>query len=219
MKEIIQALESRIKSPLSGYFAIAFMLCNWRELFFLLADKGTAIERIEYFTNNTSHETLLWYPLLVSIIYTLAYPWLNLAFLYLCRKPTDLRNTLQANSEHKLLVEKNKLESLRSEYLATAEKSLIDQAKRDLEIERIEDESIKQNVQSSIDSLRNTSPSSLVESEVKFKPNDLNELFAIADRYRQRAMDANNPFESDKWIERAEEIEQKAHKIAVSTNA
>ncbi|MDH5919033.1 hypothetical protein [Vibrio splendidus] len=219
MKEIIQALESRIKSPLSGYFSIAFMLCNWRELFFLLADKGTAIERIEYFTNNTSHETLLWYPLLVSIIYTIAYPWLNLAFLYLCRKPTDLRNTLQANSEHKLLVEKNKLESLRSEYLATAEKSLIDQAKRDLEIERIEDESIKQNVQSSIDSLRNTSPSSLVESEVKFKPNDLNELFAIADRYRQRAMDANSPFESDKWIERAEEIEQKAHKIAVSTNA
>ncbi len=100
MKELLQALESRIRSPFMGYFTLAFFVINWKEVFFLLADKGEAAARITYFQSNTDMLSILLYPILVGAVFALAYPWINFSFLYLCQTPTDLRNELQANSEH-----------------------------------------------------------------------------------------------------------------------
>jgi len=106
MKEILQALESRIKSPVIGYFTLAILIFNWQEFFFLFADKGSAADHITYFIENSSSSSLFWYPVLSAITYTLVYPWISLVFLHTCSKPTDLKNNLQATSEHRLLVEK-----------------------------------------------------------------------------------------------------------------
>jgi hypothetical protein len=214
MKEILQALESRIKSPVIGYFTLSILIFNWQETFFLFADKGAAADRISYFVEKTSSASLFWYPSLLAVIYTLAYPWVNLAFLYLCRKPTDLKNNLQASSEHKLLIEKNKLESLRSEYLETAETSIIAQAKRDIEIEQIDNEELKDNVRSSIQNIRTENVAeNLRENEIDTSYDDPNELLKLADSYRARSIDANYPVDRDKWAKRAGEIEDKAHQM------
>lgn len=218
MKEIIQALESRIKSPIVGYFTLSFLLYNWQEIFFLLVDKSSAAERIKYFLDNTSQSNLLWYPLLFATVYTLLYPWINLVFLYLCRKPTDIKNSLQAKSEHKLLVEKNELENIRSKYLATTEQSIIEQAKRDLEINKIEDQELKDSVKSTVGSLRSNQAISIENQAANHKLESPEELFKMADQYRQRAQKSSLT-DATKWQIRATALEEKAHVIVSGENA
>lgn len=213
MKEIIQALESRIKSPVIGYFTLAILLINWQEIFYLFADKGTAKQRIDFFVTNTSRDTLLWYPLAYAVSYTIIYPWINLIFLYLCRKPNDLKNNLQATSEHKLLIEKNKLENVRSEFLATAETSIIEQAKRDLEISKIEDQELKRSVQANVESLRKDESSKMIPERSKYVLEDPQELFKTAKEYREKAGSAHSASDRERWSKRALELEEKAHTI------
>jgi len=213
MKEILQALESRIKSPVIGYFTIAVILFNWQEFFYLFADKGEAETRIIYFVDNTSTKSLLWYPALSASIYTLTYPWINLVFLYLCRNPTDLKNNIQASTEHKLLIQKTKLEQIRADYLATAEAAVIDQAKRDVEVENIADETVKENVRANIESLRQEKKTKDNKNNNKENYSTPDELFDIADSYKERARQSRSESDAFKWVQRAEEIEEKAHKI------
>ena len=74
MKDLIEEIDSRIKSPLFGYFFVALLAINWEVLFFLLADKSGAVERIAYFNKNADIYTLILYPFIFTIIYAIAYP-------------------------------------------------------------------------------------------------------------------------------------------------
>ena len=51
MKEIIDEIESRIKNPFFGYFALSLIAVNWKELFYLVSGKSSVIERIAFFNN------------------------------------------------------------------------------------------------------------------------------------------------------------------------
>jgi len=82
MREIFEALGSRIKSPLFGYAAIAFVAINWRSLFYLMAAKVTAVERIKYFENNTTFYSLILLPIVFATIGAIIYPWINALFLF-----------------------------------------------------------------------------------------------------------------------------------------
>ena len=74
--------------------------------------------------------------------------------MFLSRKPTDMKNSLQALSENNLLIKKEELERSRSKLLEEAEKELIERAKRDAELEDIENEDIREKLQSEIEELR-----------------------------------------------------------------
>lgn len=210
MKEIIQAVEARIKGPVMGYFGIAVLIFNWQELFFLIVDNGDAASRIKYFVDNTSVKSLLYVPLASAVIYTIVYPWVSVVFLYICQKPTDLINALQAKSEHKTLTVRNDLEKLRAESLAIQEQSIIESAKRDQQIEEIEDEALKENVKSNIQAVREKENK---KSSLPYQLNDPDKLLATADGYRERARNTNNFLDRDEWLDRAKELERKAHQI------
>lgn len=154
MKEIIEAFAARIKSPVFGYFILAWLAINWKPLFFLFFDLNQIDERIELFEKLTSIYTLAVLPFVVAAVAAVLYPWVNYTFLWICRKPTDLRNSIQAESEHKLLLKKKQLEETRSLILATRERELIDRAKRDEEIKSISDKNTKESLQNQIDHLR-----------------------------------------------------------------
>ena len=68
--------------------------------------------------------------------------------------PVDYKKKLEITAEHELILEKNKLETVRRELLETKEKSLIDQATRDEEISKIEDQNVREDLQAQIDALR-----------------------------------------------------------------
>lgn len=154
MKDVIDEIDSRIKSPLFGYFLFSLIAINWKEFFFLFFAKSTAIERIKFFGDGTDVMSLLLYPFLLAAIYSVLYPWLQYIFLRLATKPTELKNSLQADSEHKLLIRKQELEEIRSEMLSNVEKELIARAKRDEELKTIEDQDTREKLQSEIDKLR-----------------------------------------------------------------
>lgn len=154
MKDIIDEIDSRIKSPLFGYFLFSLIALNWEELFYLVVDNSPVSERIAYFHNGTDSLSLIWYPLLMASAYSILYPWLQYIFMFCGTKPTELKNSLQAQSEHKLLIKKQELEEARSEILKSAETELIDRAKRDMELGGIDDKNIREKLQSEIDQLR-----------------------------------------------------------------
>jgi hypothetical protein len=209
VKELLQALESRIRSPFMGYFTLAFFVINWKEVFFLLADKGGAAARITYFQSNTDMVSILLYPILVGVVFALAYPWINFFFLYLCQTPTDLRNGLQANSEHKLLLKKQELEEVRSAILSNAERELIDRAKRDEELNKIEDEDTKNKLKSEIDALRK-------EKEVENNPKYENpeQLLEMANKYREMSTKVSSGSDDQNSLKiKARALEEKAHEI------
>lgn len=180
MKEIFEAIGSRIKSPLFGYVMIAFIAINWRSLFYLIASDVTAIERIKYFEENTTVNSLIFLPVIFAAFGAIIYPWINAIFLYLCKKPTELRNSIQALSEHSLLIKKQELEEVRSELLKKREQELIDRAKRDEELESLEDTETKEKIKDEIERLRkekdqlsknnnnnNLKPDNLSKSEIR----------------------------------------------------
>lgn len=154
MKEIIEAFAARIKSPIGGYFAIAWIAFNWRPLFYLFFSNTSIDDRLRNFDKLTDNYSLVLFPLAAAATAALSYPWINLAFTYLCKKPADLRNSLQAESEHKLLMKKKQLEEARSFLLATKEKDLIGRAKRDQEVLSISDNETKERLRRQIEDLR-----------------------------------------------------------------
>ena len=208
MKEIYEAVESRIKSPFIGYFLISLGYLNWKPIYYLFASKLTALERVAYFEVNTSWLTLLVYPL----IFTLAYPWLSLIISLLSTKPLDLKNNIQAQSEHSLLIKRQELEEIRAQMMSTAEQEIIDRAKREEELENIDNENLKEKAQSEIEKLRADNVSEKTPSPIvtnKTKP-----LLDMAADFRKRAQTASTN-DSMELTSRARALEDKAHKIAL----
>lgn len=154
MKDIIEEIDSRIKSAFFGYFLFAFMAINWKQLFYLIVHDGAVLERIDHFTRGTDLWSLILLPFILASAYSVIYPWLQLVFMLLSKKPTELKSSLQASSENNLLIKKQELEKSRRELLANTEKELIERAKRDEELEEIEDEDIKEKLKSEIEELR-----------------------------------------------------------------
>lgn len=216
MKEILEAIESRVKSPLLGYFTLAFIAVNWKAIFYLLVEDKGAIDRISYFESNTNLFSLLVIPAIAAGIFSIIYPWINYFFLYLCIKPTELRNGLQARSEHNLLIVKQNLEEIRSAMLSSAERELIERAKRDEELNEIEDQEIKEKLKSEIEQLR-IERGPLEDSNLD--PQDFEQpdkLLDFASKYRTRAEKATDYTDRNRLIERARELEEKAHSIILA---
>jgi len=154
IKEIFEALGTRLKSPLFGYSFLAFIAANWKPIFYLFVSSENPAVRIAFFEKNTSNFTLFAVPICFAICMAIFYPWISLLFLFLARFPTDYKNHLQVISEHKLLLKRQQMEELRARGLSSREKELIERAKRDQEIRSIEDAKIRQDLQQELNQLR-----------------------------------------------------------------
>jgi len=221
IKEIFEVFHSRIKSPLFGYATLSFILINWKPLIYLLLSKATMIKRISYFEENTSYTSLLILPIVFAIVCSVIYPWVNYFFLILCKKPTDLRNSIQAQSEHTLIVEKQKLENARNAFFADQEKELIERAKRDQELENIDNQDTKKKVQSEIEQLR-AKRDQMTEYNPKNKMGDEFEYFiTIAKDLRAKAEIAKKTGDilaADEYIKEAMEYDNKAILVSKKRN-
>lgn len=174
MSEILEALASRIKSPLFGYVFFAFIIANWKPLFYLWISTTAVVDRFEYFDENTSPVSLLLVPLAAGVITSIAYPWVNVVLIWVNHFPTDLRNYLQANTENKFLMEKQRHEIVRKNYMALREDELIERAKRDQELEQIEDEAKREKLKEQLHEIREISPNEQSGDEIEddFSPHE-----------------------------------------------
>lgn len=183
MKEIIDALTARLKSPVCGYFFFAFVAINWKPIFYLFASSTEASERIAHFESSAGWPTLFIFPAVAACIFAAINPWVNFGFAWLIQKPTHLKNALQAVSEHKLLVEKMKLEKLRNRLAEAEERKIIDRAKRDQELNAIEDEGLRLRAKRDIELRRN-----------KFSDISINEIkYALGHPYLLEGIEKEHP--------------------------
>ncbi|EZQ10221.1 hypothetical protein [Acinetobacter sp. Ver3] len=154
MKDLIDAINTRVKEPYWGFFLLAFLAFNWRALFLLCFAKGTAQEKIFLFDDQTTFLSLIVFPIITAVAIMLVTPWLKVLFGWISRSAYERLNSQDLKREHKYLAEKNLLEQERSLELANKEKELIDQAKRDVDIEQINDENTREILRAEIDKLR-----------------------------------------------------------------
>ena len=104
MKEVFEAFNSRLKSPVFGYFILAFIAFNWKAIFYLFASSSEVAERFKYFDDNTRTSSLLINPLIVGILGAIFYPWVNLFFIWMIRRPIERRQIIHLTSQNKVLI-------------------------------------------------------------------------------------------------------------------
>ncbi len=142
LKEVFEAAEERIKSPILGSIVIAFILMNWKAVYFVVFSGDIALMKFNYFDANTTAKSLL-LPIPIGFAAALVVPWVSFIGSFLVELPNRKMKLLQDESTHKILQEKNKLATVRENKKTIYENSLIAEAKRDQEIQSIEDNKIR----------------------------------------------------------------------------
>lgn len=151
---MIDAVSSRIKTPYFGYAILAFFALNWRGIFLLATTAGTPQERLAAFDCVTSHYTLVVWPLVVGALVAASTHWIQYLFGLISMKPAGLIDNIRLEAEHRKTIRQTELEQSRSDLFAVKEQELIERAKRDEEVARIEDEEAKEKLAAQLENLR-----------------------------------------------------------------
>ena len=215
MNDFLDALKNRLNSPLFGYFGLALLAFNWKAIFFLLAQNGDVLPRISFFEEHTTALSLVLWPALFSLCFSLLYPWLQLLVASLTAKPNEMKELIQVGSEHKLLLKRKQLEEARSSLLATAEQELIDRAKRDQELDALQSEELREKLRSELEQLRSERDSLREEKQSPLARHK--DLMDIASLYRQRGAEAKSMSEEEEFKRRARELEEQAHQLLLKS--
>lgn len=154
MKDLVDAIETRIKSPYFGYAVFAFVALNWEALFVLFLSESSPKDRIVGFNGDTDIWTLLIIPFSFGFFIAIISPWLRLMFEYISRKPFELTDSIKLEAQHKNTIKQARLEQSRAKLFAIKENELIERAKRDEEVAEISDEDAKAKLSKELDSLR-----------------------------------------------------------------
>lgn len=154
LKEVIEAVNSRIKSPYFGYSVFAFLTWNWKALFLFVTSKADPQLRIAAFEQQTSYFSLLIGPLIIGALVAAATYWIKLGFELIARKPLEKLDNLALEALHAKTIRQIELEQARSKLFAAKEMELIERATRDAKVEQISDEATKENLSIQLEKLR-----------------------------------------------------------------
>lgn len=226
VKELFETIDSKIKSPILGSVLFAFVLLNWKALFFLVFAKVTVLEKFIFFDENTTPITLIVVPLLVGILISFLNPWVKLIALNLTKKPIQNFRITQMHLANERLIEKQKLEKARNDLLASKENTLIEAAKRTEEIGKIENTQIREELSKSIEDLR---AEINMGGLLPVQDNPTKSNFSLAEQIKalekllldyERQLEANQ-FNSNIRIdleEKVAEVRQRLHDLVMGSN-
>jgi hypothetical protein len=174
VKEVVDAVNNRIKTPYFGYAILAFIALNWRGFFFLVLSKGKPEEKLALFDAQTDIYSLLIYPLAIGAVVAATAHWLKFLFGIIERKPKELVENILLEAEHKKTIKQSQLEQSRSNLFAVKENELIDRAKRDEAVADIDDSETKEKLIKQLDSIR--AERDMLSSELQSKQQPENTL-------------------------------------------
>jgi len=150
----MEAMLSRVRSPLLGSVLIAFTIINWKAIFFVVFSASTAVEKFEFFDQQTTVWTLLYAPIAVGLVLGLASPWISLFGAWAASQPVQQQRILTDRLASERLFQRAKLAKARELEQTVLEETLIDRAKRDQEIDSIDDVNRREQVRNQITSSR-----------------------------------------------------------------
>lgn len=151
LKELVEAFSARIKSPIIGSIALAFVAVNWRPVFFLFFSGEPASDKFEYFANNTTGVSLLLLPVIVGLAFALIVPWINFWGAKAIESPVSRHRNMQLDAAHAMAEKKTRyaidMEVISAEYRS----ALLKSAQVDQEIKEAQlDDDIGANLEKSL---------------------------------------------------------------------
>lgn len=156
LSEIFEAWTTRIRSPLFGYYSLAFTAINWREILYLAMSDTDIQERINFFDQNTGIESLFCFPIAFAVLASLLYPWVQLGLIRATSFPNIKRNIVNAKAESDLLAEKVRLEENRNKIRLNMEQDAINRAKTEENLEDIKDDAARKRARDEINAIRSS---------------------------------------------------------------
>lgn len=217
MNDLIEALKNRVSSPIFGYFGLAVLVINWRGFFFLFAQESDALGRIKFFDSNTSFISLAIEPALISLALAIIYPWLNYIVAWITAKPAELKDLVQATSEQKMLKKRRSIANEYSNILADSEKEIIARAKRDQELDSLQDQESRVRAKSDLDILRKKYDALIDGAAGQSVVARHKELMDLADGYRERSDSAIQPADKARFLQSANDLEQRANLLLMKS--
>jgi len=217
MNDLLEALKTRLSSPIWGYFSLALFAFNWEAFFYLTVQDGDVLGRIKFFQDHTTIHSLVSWPLAFSFAIASLHPWVLFVLAWITVKPIELKDIVQANSEHRLLLRKKHLEDARSSLLASTEFELIERAKRDQELDKLQSDDLKEKLKVELEKLRTERDSLRGKNQSSLTTTRHKELMEIAGNYRERADKTTSILDRENLIERARDLENQAHQLVVKS--
>ncbi len=104
LKETLDAWLARVKSPVLGYIVLAFVLVNWKPLWFLAFADQSVIDKFEFFDARTDSWSLYVWPVSIGLVAATAAPWVELLGAWIAQLPTLLRKKIQDNHDTEVLI-------------------------------------------------------------------------------------------------------------------
>lgn len=95
IKQGIDSLSDRIRSPILGSVSFAILVVNWKAFYFLFFAKVSVEAKILYFDEHTNLNSLLYYPIFIGIALALFKPWLTFGGAFAAKFPNFYLYRLQ----------------------------------------------------------------------------------------------------------------------------
>ncbi len=142
LKDILEALGQRLRSPILGSFFLFVLILNWQPTFYLFFAETSVAVRLKFFNLNTDPYSLYVWPGILGLIFSLiVLPWAKSIGALAASRPVKWLKKLEgaAASEHRILQLK-----WAADEKAVADRIVIDQAKLVDEVKsEIVDEDLK----------------------------------------------------------------------------
>lgn len=143
IKDIYEAWGARIKSNVFGSVAIAFILVNWKVLYFLSFADVPVEMKFNYFDANTNWISIYLLPILIGVILALGLPFINDLAHGVVSKPISRVRSRDDEYAHERLKKKNEWEAERNRSLEL----LVEKAEIEERAENIKDEDRREEIQ------------------------------------------------------------------------
>lgn len=132
-KEYLDAVSSRVRSPILGSITVSLIVFNWQSIFYLLASEESAVVRLRFVSLNTDFCWSIALPIGFGLATALCLPWLNYVGSKIVRRPVRLHRSLAAEDAMALkisrLEKEIEFEEKRAKLQAVREKAKIDAEK------------------------------------------------------------------------------------------
>ena len=158
IKEIFEAMGQRIRSPFWGYVFLSFVFLNWKPLYYLVFSDTSVPVKFRFFDLNTDPQSLYVLPLAFGLLATLLSPYISEYAALWATKPINRKRLRDVDAAHQVLQSKNIFAAERENQRAIYEQGLIDQAKRDEQIDAISDPDLKREIMGKVEESRDLAP-------------------------------------------------------------
>lgn len=202
LKEFFEAYSQRIKSPLFGYVSISLLFANWKIAYFLLFSDVSVNDKFQYFDTHWHWGTSFLLPAFIGVAVALSQPWVLYFATVWAEIPTKKRKLREVRTANEIASLRNELRNEQNEEVG----ALIAASKQDAEVQKIENEALRAELQSRIEEIRKSAINEKVESNANLQI-DPNEMIRLLEKKAEMVKDYSSA-EAQGYLDQAIELTQ-----------